>query len=103
MNWIQNYPVSMDKNELLNLPLMISEDKPPKDTNIGGLKEIIIFSTKNTGLAYRIMATNQEIDIMVEAYKQMKPFTFQDTGGKYPDVVIMNAKIRKDNQADLPE
>lgn len=70
---------------------MVSASEPPKETNIKGMSEAKLFEVKDTSIVYRCLVTEQDIDAMVEAYKQMKPFTF-DNARPWPNVKIVSGE-----------
>lgn len=95
--------MSVPKTDLIDARLMVQADRPPKSTNMPGIFEVQVFLTKDSSQTYRVLCTNKDIDEMVRAYNEMKPFTFIETDDKYPQVKICEAeKIKpKEKQEDL--
>lgn len=94
MSWIDNWATGLTKKELVGCTCKLLVDRPPKDTQLGGIKNLDIHvydSKKKRAFNTRILCTQQDIDAMIRLHP--RPFTWKEVKGfDYPRVVEIAPK-----------
>ena len=94
-NWYNKHPKRINGIDLCGKILVLTE-KAPEDTNFGGMKMVTIAEKGNITKEYRVMMTEQDVDLAVELYTVSGDgaFAFQPSE-KNPEKYASVCKISK--------
>lgn len=89
-DWMRSRGRSKRKDELINVKLKIDPKDEPMPTQISGIYLMKLRSFANSSIVWRVLLTDRDLDLIVEAYEAKKPFTFREKKGEeFPQVEIL--------------
>ena len=92
MAWYKKRSRKATSLDLLGVPLTLVADQPPRDTKFGGMKIVFVFEAAQNK-TWRVMMTDNDIDLACDLVQAGKKFTFeQRKGEQYGRVVEWKQK-----------
>jgi len=76
-SWYNTYPKPKISIDLIGLPLVLLDNRPPEDTQFGGMKMLIVQEKDRTDHIFKVMVTEQNIAAAVDLYVMKGCFTFR--------------------------
>jgi len=81
MAWYKKRSRKATSLDLLGVPLTLLADQPPVETKFGGMKIVWVFEAAQNK-TWRVMMTDNDIDIACDLVQVGKKFTFEQAKGQ---------------------
>jgi hypothetical protein len=88
--WYKTYPRLISKNDLCDVPLKVLADCPPEPTTKAGLFQLRVFRTDTdaTTNTYDVLVTRRDLQKIIDAMIENKPFLFVKKSGDWAEVIV---------------